>query len=181
MKPQSGFTMLELLIAVAIIGIAAGLAMPDLIGFMANYRLKDAASRLYSDMQNTKLNAIKQNKDWAIVFNAGAGKYYICSDKGGDNSWDLDQNTIEKEVTIPDKSGVSFGHGSASKDATSAGGTSFSDDDITFNDNYAIFNSAGSGSAGYVYLENNKKTTYAVGMESTGFISIKKWNGSKWQ
>lgn len=177
MKAQSGFTMLELLIAVAIIGIAAGLAMPNLIGFMANYRLKDAASRLYSDMQDTKLNAIKQNKDWAIVFNAGAGKYYICSDKGGDNSWDLDQNTIEKEVTISGKSGVSFGHGSA----TTSAGTSFGDDDITFNNNYATFNPAGSGLSGYVYLENNKKTTYAVGMESTGFISIKKWNGSKWQ
>ena len=181
MKPQSGFTMLELLITVAIIGVAAGLAMPDLISFMANYRLKGAANQLYSDMQYTKINAIKQNKNWAIVFDAGAGKYYICSDQGGDGSWALDQNTIEKEVTISGKSGVSFGHGSASKDATDDGGTSFSDDDITFNNNYAIFNPAGSGLSGYVYLENNKKTTYAVGMESTGFISIKKWNGSDWQ
>lgn len=181
MKPQSGFTMLELLIAVAIVGITAGLAMPDLISFMSNYRLKSAASQLYSDMQHTKINAIKQSKDWAIVFDADTKKYYICSDKGGDDSWALNQNTIEKEVTLPDKSGVSFGHGSASKDATDDGGSSFSDDDITFSDNYATFNHTGSGSSGYAYLENNKKTTYAVGKESTGFISIKKWNGSEWQ
>ena len=180
MKSQFGFTMLELLVAVAIVGIAAGLAMPDLVSFMANFRLKGAANGLYSDMQYTKMNAIKQNKNWAIVFDPNAGKYYICSDQGGDDSWALSQNTIEKEVTLPDQSGVAFGYGSASKDATDAGGTNF-DDNVTFDNNYAIFNPVGSGTSGYAYLENNKNTTYAVGKASTGFIYIKKWNGSDWQ
>jgi prepilin-type N-terminal cleavage/methylation domain-containing protein len=178
---QKGFSLLELLITIAIMGIAAGIAIPDLIRFMDNYRVKKAANQLYSDMQYTKFNAIKQNQDWAIVFDSSAGKYYVCSEKGGDNSWAIAQNTIEKEVELPGEGGVKYGHGSATKDATVSGGTSFSTDDITFGNNYATFNGLGSGNAGYVYLENKHDTTYAVGKESTGFITIKKWNGSDWE
>lgn len=181
MKNQSGFTLLELLIGIAIIAVAAAFAFPDLMAFMDNYQLKKAASRLYNDMQYTRLNAIKQGKDWAIVFDAANTRYYICSDRGGDNSWAIAQNTIEETVDLPDRGGVAYGNGSATKDATDAGGNSFSDDYITFNNNYATFNSLGAGTSGYVYLQNNNNGTYAVGKESTGFITIKRWQGGDWK
>ena len=181
MKHNAGFTMLELMIALAIIGVAAGFALPDLIAFMDNYQLKKAASRLYSDMQLTRLNAIKQGKDWAIVFDSANSRYYICSDRGGDDSWAIAQNTIEAAVDLPERGGVVYGHGDATKDATDDGGNSFSDDDITFSNNYATFNSLGTGTSGYVYLANKNNEAYAVGKESTGFINTKRWQGGNWE
>jgi hypothetical protein len=45
----------------------------------------------------------------------------------------------------------------------------------------AVFNPRGTGSAGYVYLQNEKNTTYAVGTRSSGVILLRKWRGSEWQ
>ncbi|SMC47532.1 type IV fimbrial biogenesis protein FimT [Desulfocicer vacuolatum DSM 3385] len=180
-KKNTGFTLLELMITVGIAGVVIGTAVPNIIDWLPDYHLKKAARNLYSDMQLAKINAMKQSKDWAIVFDTGAKKYFVCSEKGADGSWAISGNTIEKEVPLPDNGGVQYGHGAASKDATQDGGQSFSDDDVTFNNNYATFNAMGAGLSGYVYLENNKKTTYAIGKESTGFISTKKWNGTSWE
>ncbi len=180
-RSQSGFTLVELLVVIGIIGVISAIAANDFVAWLPDYRLKKAANDLYRDMQSAKFNAIKQNKDWVIVFDSAASKYFICSAKGDDGSWAMPGNTIEKEVSLPDKSGVQYGHGAATKDATATGGTSFSTDNVTFPDKYATFNAMGRGTAGYVYLENEKKTTYAVGKESTGYISTKKWVGTDWK
>ena len=181
-KKNIGFTLLELMVTIGIVGIVTAIAVPNFFEWLPDYHLKKVARDLYSDMQFSKINAMKQNRDWAIVFDAGNKKYFVCSAKGSDDSWAIAGNTIEKEVTLPASGGVQYGHGSATKDATDSGGLSFSDDDITFNYNYATFNAMGAGQSGYVYLENNKKTTtYAIGKESTGFISTKKWNGTSWE
>jgi len=180
-KKNLGFTLLELMVTIGIAGVVIGIAVPNILQWLPDYHLKKAARDLYSDMQLAKINAMKQNNDWAIVFDAGGKKYYVCSAKGSDDSWAISGNTIEKTVALPFRGGVKYGHGNATKDATDSSGQSFSDDDITFNNNYATFNSMGAGISGYVYLENEKKTSYAIGKESTGFISTKKWNGSNWQ
>lgn len=180
-KNNAAFTLLELMVTIGIIGVVIGIAVPNIIQWLPDYHLKKTARNLYSDMQLAKINAMKQNSDWAIVFDAAGKKYYVCSAKGGDNSWAILGNTIEKTVDLPSVGGVKYGHGSATKDATDNGGQSFSDDNITFNNNYATFNAMGAGLSGYVYLENKKKTSYAIGKESAGFISTKKWNGNSWQ
>lgn len=174
---RHGFTLLELMIGIAIIGVTIGLALPDFMGFIGSYRLKKTARGLYNDMQSTRLSAIKQGKTWAIVFDSAGGKYSVCSDKGGDGAWSGNDNTVEKAVALPGESGVQYGHGAATKPA----GTSWGGDNISFNNNSATFNSVGTGLAGYVYLQNKHGDAYAVGKESTGFISIKRWTGADWE
>ena len=58
----AGFTLLEVLVAVAIVGILIGLAVPGMTGFLNNHRLETAARTVWSDVQSAKMAAIKENQ-----------------------------------------------------------------------------------------------------------------------
>ena len=87
MKRDSGFTLVELMIVIAVSAIIVMFAVPGVLGWMPNYRLKGAANDLYSNLQWAKLNAVKENKEWAVVFDTANGQYHICSDPGADGLW----------------------------------------------------------------------------------------------
>ncbi len=179
---KDGFTLIELLVAIALLAIVAAIAIPGFSRWLPNLRLKSAARDVYSNMQLAKMGAVRNNTDWAIFFDttAGAHRYLVCSDRGPDDSWSTTaDNAIEKTVNLADyESGVGYGHGSATKNATTSGGA-LPGDDVSYTNNVAVFNPRGTGSGGYVYLENNKSTTtYAIGTRTSGVIRLRKWNSS---
>lgn len=186
LSSQKGFQLLELLITLVIVGIITAIAIPNYLNWLPDIRLKSAARDLFSNLQSVRMEAIKTNKSWAIVFDTANNRYVICSDKGpGGSSWSsLADNTITQIVNLSDyKSGVAYGHGNitGNNSATEPPGA-FPTDNVSFGSNVVVFNNKGTGSAGYVYLENEKKThPYAVGVRSSGSIKIKRWTGSKWE
>ena len=177
MRKRSGFTVIELVVVIAILGILTAVGVPNFLSWLPKYRLKSAARDLYSNMQLAKLSAIKNNADWAIVFNKAADQYQLCSGRGPDNSWGGGDNIVVKTIVLNNYgSGVAYGHGNAG----SAIGSTFGDE-ITFANNVAVMNSRGTGNAGYVYLENSSATTsYGVGARSSGVIIIRRWNDAGW-
>lgn len=60
---QQGFTLTELLIAVAIIGILAGLAAPSFSDLIKSQRVKSMASDLNASLTLARSEAIKRNRD----------------------------------------------------------------------------------------------------------------------
>lgn len=178
-RTNSGFTLMELMVVIAIIGIMGSIAIPNLIGWLPERKLKSAAWELLTDVQYTRLSAVKENKNWAIVFEPANNRYLVCSDWGADGDWTLTaDNTVYKTVSFAASyPGVKFGSGAA----TSPVGGVMPVDNVSYNANVAVFNSRGTGSAGYVYLDNNRnQSTYAVGSQSTGTIFIRHWNGTGW-
>ena len=183
-KRQLGFTMIELLVAIAVLAFMASIAIPGFSRWLPNYRLRSAARDLYSNMQLAKMGAVRNNTDWAIVFDSGVtpGRYFICSDDNGDG-WDGapamgGNDGVEKTVDLSNyESGVDYGHGNATDDIPGNGAPPA--DDITYGSDVAVFNPRGTGSGGYVYLEDNENTTtYAIGTRTSGVILLRKWSSS---
>ena len=174
MYKQDGFTIIELIVVIAVIGIMAAIAVPNFLSWLPRYRLKSAARDLYSYLQRAKIGAIKSNKKWAIVFNADAGIYEVCSGKGPDNTWGGTNDVVKKVILSDYGSGVTFGKGSASDPI---GGT-FGSDFITYSSpkNVVVMNSRGTGNSGYVYLTNSSNIScYGVGTRSSGVIILRRW------
>lgn len=177
---KDGFSLIELLVTMILLAIVSAITIPVFGRWLPDYRLRAAARDVYSSMQLAKMGAMRSNGDWAIVFDTGANRYLVCSGKGADDSWSgTADNPTEKTVILTDyDSGVTYGHGTATKDATVAGNP-LPADDVSYNNNVAVFNPRGTGTGGYIYLENNEGTvTYAVGTRTSGVIRIVKWNSS---
>lgn len=69
MHKSSGFTLLELMIILCLMGIIAAIAMPNFMSWKHNYRLKAAAQDVYSNFQLAKLTAVRRNILCTISFN----------------------------------------------------------------------------------------------------------------
>lgn len=177
MRDKSGFTLVELLVVIGLITVIAAIAVPNIISWLPDYRLRAAANDLFSNFQFAKIGAVKNNNDWAVVFNTGSNSYSIRSDYLGSD------DTVEKTVTLSDyKSGVGFGSGNASKNVP--GATSpFDIVSYTGPDDIAVFNPRSTvGNLGYVYLSNDAGSTRAAGTPTfAGSIVLRKWMGSSWE
>lgn len=80
MRKSSGFTMIELLIILCLMGIIAAIAMPNFMNWRHNYRLKAAAQDVYSHFQLAKLTAVRRNTFCTVVFNKDGGTYTVFMD-----------------------------------------------------------------------------------------------------
>ena len=122
-KGQRGFTLVELMVVIAIVGLMAAIAIPNMIGQKPRRNLKDAGMALISTMQRAKMEAIKDNTNIAIVFTNSpgveGGGYIVFRDDGAGGGTSGNRVQDGGEVTrwthtMPpgcSLSGASFGGG----------------------------------------------------------------------
>ena len=65
-QSNAGFTVLELIILLALLGIVSAIAIPTWNAFINRQRLKTAQYRVYQAMQETKSNATLQKVTWQL-------------------------------------------------------------------------------------------------------------------
>ncbi|MGA1870758.1 MAG: Tfp pilus assembly protein FimT/FimU [bacterium] len=161
MKKEAGFSLIELSVGIAIASIIIGMGVHCIFSWLPDYRLKIAAHDLYANLQWAKVNAIKSNASWSVIFDDIHRQYFVCSDKG-----------IERIVNLS-KYGcnLNFGHGNAT---TGIDGASIDGNDISYNDNSAIFDGRGFCNAGHVYFQNDNNCCYGIGSKPTGFVFLRK-------
>lgn len=178
-KREDGFTFAELMTIIAIIAILSSIAIPAFSVWLPNYRLRSAARDLYSNLQMAKLGAVKQNRQWAIVFNQVTNQYYVCSDDGADDVWNGPSpggdDDCEKTVDLNNYDDIYFGHGTLTTDIL--GDTFSGGDHIYYANNFVVFSPRGTSEKGYVYLQNDKDTVYGVGTRPSGVIHLLKYTG----
>ena len=181
MSRTGGYSIIELAVTLAVMGIVASIAIPGFSRWLPDYQLKTAVTELYSNLQLAKMYAVRDNIEWALFFSPSFSLYQIQSGGPDGDYSTAGDNTIEKTIWLDNyKGGVDYGHGNATADL--GGGW---DDEVTFSgayDNTVLFSPRGmADSEGYVYLQNNKNVTYAVGSLTTGLILMRKWTGAAWE
>jgi len=181
MTRTGGYSIIELVVTIAVMGIVASIAIPGFSRWLPDYQLKTATTELYSNLQLAKMYAVRDNGEWALFFSPNFQLYQIITGgPDGDYSTTAD-NTVEKTIWLDNyKGGVAYGPGSATDTIPPSG--SAPTDFVTFPNDEIVFTPRGMADhEGYVYLQNNKNVAYAVGALKTGLILMRKWTGAAWE
>jgi hypothetical protein len=179
-----GFTKVEALVVMAIVLVCASFARPAFTKWLPSYQLKGAARDLYSNLQLAKAGAIRDRAEWAVRFIPGTNSYEVWS-SGSNGALDdcSEPNDIFiKRVSLPAYgSACGYGPGCATR---KVGKNEPILDSVSYTGDRVVFNSLGMTTAslgGYAYLQNDRKTCFAVGTWSSGIVVVRKWNGSAWE
>jgi type IV fimbrial biogenesis protein FimT len=95
---QSGFTLIEMMIVIAILGIFAGIAIPNYLSYMPKHRLNGAARQVMGDLMAARMKAVSQNTTVTVAY-VSDSKYKISTE----------EKTINySDVTISSFTDISF-------------------------------------------------------------------------
>lgn len=177
---ERGFTLIEMLVVVAILGIAALLSIPYLSAQIQRSKLLGAASQVSGLMRLARLDAIKYSRCGIVAIDLGTRKVNAFSDKDADCLPDADE--VIGEVILPNS--VTFeAPGNVTGAASVQGFSTFSG-----NPNIAVFRSEGSidatgafrlksealGTGAPNYLEVN------VAPAATARVALRKYESGAW-
>lgn len=112
---HKGFTLMELMIVIVVLGILAAIALPSFQSILEGRRLVGAADDLYSNLQYARSEAIKRNEVIRFQVTTGANWCFGVDDDDG-VACDCNANACEidgvlKNVTSATYSGIQMSAG----------------------------------------------------------------------
>lgn len=171
----SGYSLVEVIVVLAIFSVISAIAIPSFAAWSAKYRLRGAARQIYSAALKAKSEAIKRHESVVISFgqevSGSSQAYVVFVDDGGDCKYDDGTDLILLQMTTLEP-GVSF---DSSKEG--GAGLSFAEngDDypaIGFQPNGIPFDHDGGIANGTAYLVNNKADTVSVVVNRNGSVRV---------
>ena len=94
---QNGFSLIELIVVVAILAVIAGVAIPVYTGMKPSIRLSGATSQVMGDLMWARMRAVSQNNEYKIFF-LDDRRYQILDDDNGNGNIDSGEYSITKDI-----------------------------------------------------------------------------------
>ena len=193
---NSGFTLIELMIALTILAIVITIGSPSISGFVQEGRIKSGARAVAVSIQTARLKAISGNRRCYLDLAPGSltptdSFYTIWLDTNGNQTYDGGE-VDSTRLALPDTRsgfggfmlprGVSFGVGGTSPPSTGPDAGAIPADGVDFvGSDKAWFNSRGEGTAGSVFLTGENGSNYAVTVSNLGAVRTWRWEDNQWK
>ena len=145
MKSETGYSLTELMVVIAVLGIVTAFAVPAINHYAANSNLKTAARDIASDIYALRERAVSENRQYLIEFTSG------------NNSYTLYQGTYSGEpwTAVQAKSLLA-----AAKDIRFT--------EVSFDDQKISFSTRGLARNGHVSVANRYNSTATITVNITG-------------
>ena len=101
MKSKSGFTMVEILVVIAIFAILSAIAIPNYFSYRPLHRARGAARQLFTELHYAKMKAVSENKKFQIQYDASNDTYSIYCDDDHDGTPEKLCKTIHIRENYP--------------------------------------------------------------------------------
>lgn len=79
---SSGFTLIELVMVMVIIGVLVTVAVPVILSWLPGYRVRSAAREIGSAFQLSRLKSATNTSEYRVIINASQVPFSIQTDKG---------------------------------------------------------------------------------------------------
>ncbi|CAK8712433.1 hypothetical protein KKHLCK_01450 [Candidatus Electrothrix laxa] len=175
-KVVQGFSLVELMLVIALLGVVSAISIPAFLRSLPEYRLRNAARNLYTDLQKARLLAVKENRKVTVRFNEAGEYYYIDNNENGTAGY-KEWNPGEIRIDLTDYGGVIFGKGGAIKNWNKE----LINRIVPYQD--ISFKTIGTATSASIYLQYQSESviTYAVTTTSYGTVKVRRFSGSAWE
>jgi len=180
---RNGFTLVELMMALAMAAVLAAVAIPSGLRILDDFRARGAASYLAHRLGRARIEAIKRSAFVGVRFEASADDYsFTAVADGNDNGLrtseivdGTDPALTQAEVLGSNFPGVTFGLLPGTPDAD--GSSSSSADGVRVGVSGIVsMNPDGSSSSGTVYIHGRRRAQYAIRMlGATGRVRMMRY------
>ncbi len=149
-RPPDGFSLIEIVVVIAIVALAAAIAVPNLIAWRTNLRLGTAVGELRTDLLSAKALAAKENTTVTVQFYPATGSYSI-------KHTNLEGNPVVVKATLLPP-GVRIDS---------------SDPEYTMGGSKTSFTSRGGADSGTMVIANSGGKKRKISISSLGKITLK--------
>lgn len=100
---EQGFTLMEVMVVTAIVGIMSAIAIPNYLSWKPGYEFRGAVSKISSDLNKAKMRALEIRRECRVLF-CGNAYQIIDGDQTMNSDWSMvDSNsclTAVKQATL---------------------------------------------------------------------------------
>ena len=114
---KKGLTLIELMVAVVIMGIMATVLLPDYRSYMLQRRLNGAAFAVMSDLMLARAQAISMNRDVSVIFPASPSSQYTYDGTGDALTKNIQTGLGYYDVTLSARNNPIFSSRGIAKNA----------------------------------------------------------------